>query len=99
MSVIVTDAPERNRYEAHIDGKLAGFAEYTRQGDVITFIHTEVFREAEGTGVGSALARASLDEARERGERVRPVCPFYSKWIKRHPEYADLEADAPDATE
>lgn len=86
----VTDAPDQSRYEVHQDGKLLGFAEYVRREGVVTFTHTEVFPEAQGMGAASELARVSLDEARSRGERVRPLCPYYARWIERHPEYRDL---------
>jgi uncharacterized protein len=88
--VDVTDAPDRSRYEVHRDGELIGFADYVRREGIITFTHTEVFHAAKGTGAASVLARHSLDEARARGERVRPLCPFYAGWIERHPEYQDL---------
>lgn len=90
MTVDVTDAPERNRYEARIDGALAGFAAYLREDELITFTHTEVDDAFKGSGVASALARHSLDAARAAGLRVRPDCPFYARWIGGHPEYADL---------
>lgn len=90
MTVDVTDAPDRHRYEARIDGELAGFAEYRRRDGVITFTHTDVDSAAQGSGVASALARASLDAAREAGDSVEPVCPFYAGWIERHPDYQDL---------
>ncbi|SDE25841.1 GNAT family N-acetyltransferase [Glycomyces harbinensis] len=96
MAVEVADAPERSRYEAWIDGELAGFAEYRRKDGTITFSHTHVESSAQDAGVGSALARHSLDAARSAGEQVVPVCPFYAGWIERHPDYADLlHADAP----
>ncbi|GAA1671597.1 GNAT family N-acetyltransferase [Glycomyces endophyticus] len=88
MTVEVTDAPEQHRWEARIDGELVGFAQYKRHDGAITFFHTEV--EREGAGVGTALVRASLDAAREAGEQVHPVCPFYAGWIERHPGYQDL---------
>ena len=44
----------------------------------------------EGQGLGSRLARAALDDARGRGLRVRPLCPFIRGWIKRHEDYQDL---------
>ncbi|MFB9659769.1 GNAT family N-acetyltransferase [Glycomyces mayteni] len=91
MAVEVTDAPDRHRWEARIDGELVGFAQYEREDGAITFFHTEV--EREGAGVGTALVRASLDAARGAGERVHPVCPFYAGWIERHPEYGDLVHD------
>ena len=44
----------------------------------------------EGQGLGARLARFALDDARERGLRVVPLCPFIAAFVKRHPEYQDL---------
>ena len=88
--VSVADAPDRHRFEAELDGSLVGFAEYHMDGPAIVFTHTEVFDEAEGKGVGSALARTALDEARSRGLRVVPQCHFIGGYISRHDDYADL---------
>lgn len=88
MTVVVTDAPDQQRWEARIDGELVGFAQYKRHDGAITFFHTEV--EREGAGIGTALVRTSLDAARTVGARVHPVCPFYAGWIERHPDYGDL---------
>ena len=90
MAVKVTDVPEQHRYEARIDGELVGFAEYRRGEGTITFTHDEVDEGAQGAGVGSALARYSLDAARAAGLLVHPECAFFAGWIERHPEYADL---------
>ncbi|MEU3519894.1 GNAT family N-acetyltransferase [Streptomyces sp. NPDC006654] len=92
MTVKVVDAPEAHRYEARVDEgpEVAGFAEYIRTAKLIAFVHTEVAPAHEGLGIGSALARTSLDEARAAGLRVLAICPFYAGWIDRHPEYADL---------
>ncbi|PAZ15183.1 GNAT family N-acetyltransferase [Streptomyces sp. SA15] len=92
MTLKVIDVPEARRYEATVEGwsKVAGFSQYIRTSELIAFVHTEVDPEFEGRGVGSALARTSLDEARAAGLSVLAVCPFYTGWISRHPEYADL---------
>jgi predicted GNAT family acetyltransferase len=87
--ITVVDVPERNRYEAVVDGEVA-FAEYMLRGDVVTFVHTLVPGALEGRGVGSALARAALDDSRARGRSVVPRCPFIRAYIDRHEEYADL---------
>ncbi|MFJ4437846.1 GNAT family N-acetyltransferase [Streptomyces sp. NPDC088923] len=86
----VRDSPEADRYEATIGGEVAGFAQYIRTKDLVAFVHTVVEPAFEGRGVGSALVRTSLDEARAAGVSVLAVCPFYSGWIARHPEYQDL---------
>ena len=91
IDVQVTDRPDRSRFEAHVDGELAGFAAYETADDLITFTHTEVFDAYEGQGVGSALARAALDAVRADGSRkVLPRCPFIRGWIDKHPDYQDL---------
>lgn len=90
--VTITDNPAENRYEAHIDGALAGFAVYQLTDDLIVFTHTEVQPEFEGHGVASALAKESLADVRAKGQRkVMPLCPFYKSYMSKHREdYADL---------
>lgn len=92
MTVEVKDVPEAKRYEARQDGQseLAGIAEYIRTAELVAFVHTEVPPKYEGHGVGAALARAALDEARAANLRVLAICPFFAGWIARHPEYQDL---------
>jgi predicted GNAT family acetyltransferase len=89
--IVVSDNPAEHRYEARIDGELAGFAEYALRPGSIVFFHTEVDPAFEGKGVGSTLVRTSLDAVRAAGGRdVVPMCPFYKAWIGKHPEYDDL---------
>ncbi len=91
--VTVRDNPDEHRYEALIDGQVAGFAAYRLTDEQITFTHTEVDDAFEGNGVGGALARQALDDVRADGTRtVRPLCGFIKGWIERHPDYAALVA-------
>jgi predicted GNAT family acetyltransferase len=87
----VRDNPEAERYEASVDGALAGFAAYRLRPGLIAFFHTEVDDAYEGQGVGSKLAGAALDDARARELEVLPFCPFVNSYIqKRSEEYRDL---------
>ena len=88
--IVVSDAPERKRFEVTVDGQLAGFLVYRARDGLIALIHTEVEDGYEGHGLGGRLARFALDQARERGVAVLPFCPFVNGWIKRHREYVDL---------
>jgi uncharacterized protein len=90
--VQVTDNPDDGRYEAHVNGQLAGYLVYREQPEGIVLVHTEVFDEFEGQGVGGRLVAGVLDEIRERGLSVTPLCRFAAGYIDRHPEYADLLA-------
>ena len=86
----VTDAPAASRFEVFVGDELAGFVTYRRSPGRIVFIHTEVFDKWEGHGVGSALARGVLDNARANGLQVVPRCPFIKGYIDHHAEYQDL---------
>jgi predicted GNAT family acetyltransferase len=93
MSAAVRDAPEAERYEIHVDGALAGFAEYRRRPGLIAFTHTEIDDAHEGQGLATTLIRHALDAARADGLAVLPFCPFVNGYISRHAEYADLVPD------
>lgn len=85
----ISDNCERSRFEVTVDGHLSR-ADYGIAGDVITFTHTVVPPALEGRGIASRLIRHGLSEARERGLRVVPQCPFVAAYIAKHPEWADL---------
>ncbi len=86
----LSDNPGEHRFELRQDGAVAAFAEYNLSKNAITFTHTEVMPEYEGKGVGSQLAKYSLDQARTRGLKVVPVCEFMNGYIQKHPEYRDI---------
>lgn len=92
--VSVTNNVRERRYEARVDGALAGYAGYDETPEVIAFTHTKVEPAYEGKGVGGALARAAMDDVRERGDRqVVAVCPYIVGWFDKHPDYQSLLAD------
>ena len=90
MAVEVEDNTERSRYEAFVDGRRAGYSNYRRRPDLIALDHTQIEERFEGKGVGSALARRALADAREAGLAVLPFCQFMNDYIRRHPQYAVL---------
>nr|BFF24644.1 hypothetical protein GCM10025732_26090 [Glycomyces mayteni] len=96
MAVEVTDAPDRHRWEARIDGELVGFAQYEREDGAITFFHTEV--EREGAGVGTALVRASLDAARGAGSGCTPCAPSTPDGSSATPSTATSSTTGPRAS-
>ncbi len=91
MPPVVSDHREQSRFEIHVDGALAGFAEYKLHDDHITFTHTVLDDAYEGQGLGSVITRHVLDAARDAGLAVHPACPFIARYIKRHPhDYRDM---------
>jgi predicted GNAT family acetyltransferase len=49
-------------------------------------------KELSGQGVGTRLARGALEQARARGLKVVPKCPFIAGFIGKNPEFAELLA-------
>jgi uncharacterized protein len=95
QEIAITDARDASRYEARdADGNLMGFVDYKLLGQVISFRHAETLPEYQGQGVAGKMARKSLDDARAAGRRVRPACPYYQDFLKKHTEYADLVDDS-----
>ena len=90
MSIEVVDATERHRYEAQLDGALAGFLDYVVKHSRIALIHTEVPKAFEGHGVAAALTRFALDDARQRELRVIVICPYVRSYLETHPEDLDI---------
>jgi uncharacterized protein len=78
-----------HRFELVVDGHLAA-AYYKLDGNIITFVHTEVPPELGGRGVGSKLVQGALDQVRAAGMKVIAECPFVKGWIGKHAEYQDL---------
>ena len=90
--LVITDNAAARRYEARIEGQLAGWVDYGRVQTRLVALHTEVPREFGGRGIASSLVRRVLDDARTAGQTVTPRCPFFVRHFQRHPEDADLLA-------
>jgi predicted GNAT family acetyltransferase len=98
MSLItVRNNPERSRFEVLDGGIVVGKAAYVDHGSTERiFYHTVVDEEYGGQGLGARLAADALDGTVAQGLRIVPVCPYISKYLKRHLEYAaNVQAPTP----
>lgn len=90
MTTSVHDNAADTRFEITVDGRLAGYVDYRRDGDEYALPHTRVYPEFGGRGIGSQLIAAVLEEISSRGGTVLPFCPFVPKIIRDNPEYLEL---------
>jgi uncharacterized protein len=87
---------EERRYVLLFDGAQAGELVFRdRGGGVLAFLHTEVDPPRRQRGLGSALVKGALDDARKRSFKIVAVCPFVEAFVHDHPEYADLAVADP----
>ena len=85
--------PDENRYLYLVDGDVVGLTDYGVVGDSIHLTHTEITPSLRGNGLGDDMVRLILDEIRDAtSHRVVPDCPFVADWLRRHPEYRELES-------
>ncbi|MDL2335712.1 MAG: GNAT family N-acetyltransferase [Chloroflexota bacterium] len=84
-----TNDETARRWEARLDGELAGYSEYRTGRAKVVFTHTVVDERFEGRGIGSGLAKKALEAAVDAQLRIVPYCPFISAYLRRHHEYDD----------
>ncbi|MEP6999237.1 MAG: GNAT family N-acetyltransferase [bacterium] len=89
----VTRNDPASEFEIRSDAGIA-ILKYSRHGDMLDLIHTEVPEDLAGRGLGSLLTKSALDYARANNLRVIATCPFVQTYMSRHREYDDLRAEA-----
>ena len=85
----IRDNPDRHQYELPVDGDLA-VVTYNLSPPNLMITETLVPERLEGQGIASRLAKHVLADARARDLLILPVCPFFSAYLQKHPEYADV---------
>ncbi|GAA4009892.1 GNAT family N-acetyltransferase [Sphingomonas swuensis] len=88
MDVVNNEAEQR--FEIALEDGSVAFAEYRMLKGKVMFPHTVVPSKHEGQGLGSRIAKVSLEWVREQGLLAIPACTFYLRYMQRHPETHDL---------
>lgn len=80
---------EAHRYELPVSSEVA-VVTYNLSGRNLMITETLVPTKLEGQGVASRLANHVIADARARDLLILPVCPFFSAYLQKHPEHADV---------
>lgn len=78
------------RYRATVDGAEAVMTYSRTSPRLIIVDHTEVAEALRGKGAGQALALHVVEQAREGGWKIIPLCPFFRAQANRHREWNDV---------
>ncbi len=66
---------------------------FSRASESLVIVdHTGVPDVFRGRGYGKMLAERVVADAREKGFRIVPLCPFFKAQAQRHPDWADVIA-------
>jgi len=83
--------PAKEKFFLEVSGKEAHM-KYKKAGEgVLDYQHTFVPNELRGGGIAGKIVRTALEYARDNHLRVIPSCSYVAAFIRRHPEFADLE--------
>ena len=85
----IRDNTEARRFELPVGEDLA-VVTYNLTGQNLMITETLVPEALEGQGIASRLAKHVIADARSRGLVILPVCPFFSSYLQKHPEHADV---------
>lgn len=83
------DNTSAQRFERVEDGKLV-FADYRLNGTILVITHVEADPALRGKGAAGRLMQGVLEEVRQRGLKVSPLCSYAASYIERNPAYRDL---------
>ena len=84
----VRDNKAKSRFELDV-GDAVAFAKYRLAPSSVT--HTETPPSLRGRGIASELVKGALDLIRADGHQVIASCGFVVDYLRKHPEYADIE--------
>ena len=83
-----------NRFELHIDGKIAVINYILTDEGTMCLVHTEVPESLEGKGYGKTIVEKALAYIKHHHYSLAPLCRFVSSYVTKHPEWnAILDED------
>lgn len=92
ITIHLDDRGRKGRYIATVAGHEGeAYIAFThREQGVISADHTIAPDSLKGTGAAFALVEHLVTDARARGFRVLPLCPYVRAQYRKHPEWADV---------
>lgn len=88
ITITYGESDTKGRYGAQVEG-VSGEAELTTSKVSDTLIiadHTFVPDSMRGKGIAGALAARLIADARSKGQRIVPLCPFLRSCAEKHRE-------------
>ena len=91
ITVSIEDGERHGRYVGHVAGVDAeAEITFTHRGpDLISADHTGAPDVLKGTGVAAAMVDYMVADARARGFKIIPLCPYVRARYAKHPEWRD----------
>lgn len=85
------DNKAQSRYELEMNGHTA-YADYKVEGGVLHIKYVFAPEELRGTGAAGKLMQEVMDNARNSGLKVIPICGYAAAWIRKNKTFNDILA-------
>ena len=82
--------PEEKRAAAYDGDQFIGESTYSDSGNLWIIDHTVVDDKYTGQQIAGKLVLEIVNQAREKGIKTIPLCPFAIKEFQKKEEYADV---------
>ncbi|HHU02174.1 MAG TPA: N-acetyltransferase [Christensenellaceae bacterium] len=83
---------ENNKRVAAYDGeKLIGESKYNEFNNIWAANHTFVEPEYKGKGIAKQMLVALVEAARQKGKKIRPICPFIKSQFEKNEQWSDVK--------
>ena len=92
ITITLEEGSTGGRYVAVVNGHEAEMTFSKAGTSRIIIDHTAVPKELGGMGVGVALVKRGVEDARKNGVKIIPLCPFAKAQINKHPDWQDVLA-------
>lgn len=80
------DAKRHGGFNLYEDNLKIGEMVVSFSDTALTVYHTEVDESASGKGYAKLLLDTMIAEAKQKGIKVIPLCPYVHAQFKKHPE-------------
>lgn len=91
MNIQHKQADSKGRYWTAVDDGPEAELTYSRAGkNLIIIDHTGVPETYRGKNVGMRLVERAVQDAREMGYKIMPLCPFAAAQFRRRKDWQDV---------
>lgn len=81
---------KEDRIELIQEDKVVGKIEFVKDGNELTITHTIVNPLFRGQGIAKILMEKVINEAKEKGLKIIPVCSYAVSYFEKNPKYKGL---------
>lgn len=85
----VVNNVDLGRYEMEVEGDFV-VVTYKLESNVLDLTHAGTPPALRKRGLAAIVVGFALEDAKSRGLRVKPTCPYVAWFVEQHPEYAGL---------